>query len=76
MPDASSPRKSLNKRQPARHFDCRARLRKRPQRVAPPDPTLNMARDAVDRQVGHLVRLDDELLDVTRNSEGRITLKK
>jgi signal transduction histidine kinase len=45
-------------------------------RVAPPDPTLNMARDAVDRQVGHLVRLVDELLDVSRISEGRITLKK
>jgi signal transduction histidine kinase len=45
-------------------------------RVAPPDPTLTMARDAVDRQVGHLVRLVDELLDVSRISEGRITLKK
>jgi signal transduction histidine kinase/DNA-binding response OmpR family regulator len=45
-------------------------------RVAPPDPTLTMARDAVDRQVGHLVRLVEELLDVSRISEGRITLKK
>src|SRR5262245_12107389 len=45
-------------------------------RVAPPDPTLTMAREAVDRQVGHLVRLVEELLDVSRISEGRITLKK
>ena len=45
-------------------------------RVAPPDPTLTMARDAVDRQVTHLVRLVEELLDVSRISEGRITLKK
>ena len=45
-------------------------------RVAPPDPTLALAREAVDRQVGHLVRLVEELLDVSRISEGRITLKK
>src|SRR5262249_17744915 len=43
-------------------------------RVAPPDPTLAKARDAVDRQVGHLVRLVEELLDVSRISEGRVTL--
>jgi signal transduction histidine kinase/DNA-binding response OmpR family regulator len=45
-------------------------------RVAPPDPTLTMAREAVDRQVTHLVRLVEELLDVSRISEGRIALKK
>jgi signal transduction histidine kinase len=45
-------------------------------RVAPPEPTLVKARDAVDRQVGHLVRLVEELLDVSRISEGRISLKK
>src|SRR6478752_4092943 len=45
-------------------------------RVAPPDPTLTMAREAVERQVGHLVRLVEELLDVSRISEGRISLKK
>ena len=45
-------------------------------RVAPPEPTLTLAREAVDRQVGHLVRLVEELLDVSRISEGRITLKK
>ena len=45
-------------------------------RVAPPDPTLRLARDVVDRQVAHLVRLVDELLDVSRISEGKIALKK
>jgi signal transduction histidine kinase/DNA-binding response OmpR family regulator len=45
-------------------------------RVAPPDPTLALAREAVDRQVSHLVRLVEELLDVSRISEGRIALKK
>ena len=45
-------------------------------RVAPPEPTLAKARDAVERQVGHLVRLVEELLDVSRISEGRVTLKK
>jgi signal transduction histidine kinase/DNA-binding response OmpR family regulator len=45
-------------------------------RVAPPDPTLRLARDVVDRQVSHLVRLVDELLDVSRISEGKISLKK
>jgi signal transduction histidine kinase/DNA-binding response OmpR family regulator len=45
-------------------------------RVAPPEPTLVKARDAVDRQVGHLVRLVEELLDVSRISEGRVSLRK
>ena len=45
-------------------------------RVAPPDPTLALAREAVDRQVSHLVRLVEELLDVSRISEGRIALRK
>jgi signal transduction histidine kinase/DNA-binding response OmpR family regulator len=45
-------------------------------RVAPPDPTLRLARDVIDRQVAHLVRLVDELLDVSRISEGKIALKK
>ena len=45
-------------------------------RVAPPDPTLALAREAVDRQVAHLVRLVEDLLDVSRISEGRIALKK
>jgi signal transduction histidine kinase len=45
-------------------------------RVAPPDATLTMARDVIDRQVRLLARLVDELLDVSRISQGKITLKK
>jgi signal transduction histidine kinase/DNA-binding response OmpR family regulator len=45
-------------------------------RVAPADPALTMARDVVDRQVAHLIRLVEELLDVSRIIEGKITLKK
>jgi signal transduction histidine kinase/ActR/RegA family two-component response regulator len=45
-------------------------------RLAPPDPNLIMARDVVDRQVNHLVRLVEELLDVSRISEGKVALKK
>jgi len=45
-------------------------------RVAPPDPTLGLARDVVDRQVTQLARLVDELLDVSRISQGKIVLKK
>jgi signal transduction histidine kinase len=45
-------------------------------RVAPPDSTLTMARDVIDRQVSHLARLVDELLDVSRISRGKIVLKK
>jgi len=45
-------------------------------RVAPPDPKLTMAREVVDRQVALLARLVDELLDVSRISQGKIVLKK
>ena len=45
-------------------------------RVAPPDATLTMARDVIDRQVTQLARLVDELLDVSRISRGKIVLKK
>jgi len=45
-------------------------------RLAPPDPTLTMARDVVDRQVALLARLVEELLDVSRISQGKIALKK
>ena len=45
-------------------------------RVAPPDPKLTMARDVVDRQVSLLARLVEELLDVSRISQGKISLKK
>lgn len=45
-------------------------------RLAPPDPKLTMARDVVDRQVSLLARLVEELLDVSRISQGKIQLKK
>lgn len=40
------------------------------------DPRLRAARDIVDRQVDHLVRLVDDLLDVSRIVQGKLTLKK
>src|SRR5262249_26831536 len=45
-------------------------------RVAPGDGKLAMARDVVDRQVTLLARLVEELLDVSRISQGKISLKK
>jgi signal transduction histidine kinase/CheY-like chemotaxis protein len=38
--------------------------------------TMETARKIVDRQVKHLVRLLDDLLDVSRITQGRITLRK
>ncbi len=45
-------------------------------RVAPPDPKLNWAGDVMDRQVRHLTRLVEELLDVARISQGKLQLNK
>jgi signal transduction histidine kinase len=45
-------------------------------RLAPADSKLTMARDVVDRQVSLLARLVEELLDVSRISQGKISLKK
>jgi signal transduction histidine kinase/CheY-like chemotaxis protein len=45
-------------------------------RLGPPEPGLTMARDVIGRQVTHLARLVDELLDVSRISRGKISLKK
>jgi signal transduction histidine kinase len=45
-------------------------------RVAPPVAKLTMAREVVDRQVALLARLVEELLDVSRISQGKIALKK
>lgn len=42
----------------------------------PLDPTLQAARDIIDRQISHMVRLVDDLLDVSRITLGRITLRK
>jgi signal transduction histidine kinase len=44
-------------------------------RIAPPDPKLIWANDVMDRQVDHLTRLVEELLDVARISEGKIALQ-
>ena len=43
---------------------------------ASPDPALRNARDIIDRQVKHLVRLVDDLLDISRISSGKIGLRK
>ncbi|MBA3493553.1 MAG: HAMP domain-containing histidine kinase [Gammaproteobacteria bacterium] len=40
------------------------------------EPTLQWCRDVIDRQVQHMVRLVDDLLDVSRITRGRITLQK
>ena len=45
-------------------------------RLAPPDPKLTTARDVGDRHVTRLERLVEELLDVSRISQGKIALKK
>jgi signal transduction histidine kinase len=45
-------------------------------RLAPPDPKLTMAREVIDRQVTLLARLVEELLDVSRISQGKIALKR
>jgi signal transduction histidine kinase len=41
----------------------------------PADPALAAARDVIDRNVTHLTRLVDDLLDVSRITHGRIQLK-
>jgi CheY-like chemotaxis protein/two-component sensor histidine kinase len=41
-----------------------------------PDPTTAWARDVIERQVGHLSRLVDDLLDVGRITSGKITLQR
>jgi signal transduction histidine kinase len=44
--------------------------------LAPPDPPLRQAREMIDRQVGYMARLIDELLDVSRIARGKILLRK
>ncbi|HEY3323648.1 MAG TPA: PAS domain S-box protein [Planctomycetota bacterium] len=41
-----------------------------------PDAAAQRARDMIDRQVTHMARLVDDLLDVSRISRGKIQLKK
>ena len=45
-------------------------------RVGSTEQRLIMSRDVIDRQVTQLTRLVDELLDVSRISQGKIVLKK
>ncbi len=42
----------------------------------PPNSTSEQARDMIDRQVGHMARLIDDLLDVSRIARGKIQLHK
>jgi signal transduction histidine kinase len=45
-------------------------------RLKPPDAkTLNWSREVVERQVRHMTRLVDDLLDVTRIGQGKIELR-
>ena len=44
--------------------------------ASPSDPTMVGARDMIDRQVTHLVRLVDDLLDVSRITRGKIDLRQ
>jgi signal transduction histidine kinase/ActR/RegA family two-component response regulator len=39
------------------------------------DPTTNRARELIDRQVAHMTRLVDDLLDVSRITRGKIALR-
>ena len=43
-------------------------------RLDAPEPRLQAARDMIDRQVTHMARLLDDLLDVSRVTRGKITL--
>src|SRR5258706_2538304 len=45
-------------------------------RVGGNEQMLTMARDIIDRQAAHLARLVEELLDVSRISQGKIALRK
>jgi signal transduction histidine kinase len=40
------------------------------------DPTLNQAREIIERQVKHVVRLVDDLLDLTRITRGKLELRR
>jgi PAS domain S-box-containing protein len=44
--------------------------------IGPADPNLAKARDMIDRQVAHVARLVDDLLDVSRITRGKILLRK
>jgi len=42
---------------------------------SPSEDTLRLAREIIDRQVGHMVRLVDDLLDVSRITIGQVNLR-
>jgi signal transduction histidine kinase len=44
--------------------------------MGPPDPPLVQAREMIDRQVGHMARFIDDLLDVSRISRAKVLLRK
>lgn len=44
--------------------------------VGPKDPLLDRARDVIDRQVVHMAKLIDDLLDVSRVTRGTLQLRK
>lgn len=45
-------------------------------RVATPEPLVPWSHDVIKRQVGHMTRLLNDLLDVSRVTSGKITLQK
>jgi PAS domain S-box-containing protein len=45
-------------------------------RLGPPEPQLQLLRDIIDRQVQHLTRLVDDLLDASRITQGKVVLNQ
>jgi len=45
-------------------------------KIGPPEPQLQQLRDVIDRQTTQLTRLLDDLLDVSRISSGKISLRR
>lgn len=45
-------------------------------KLAPPNPRMQWAQDVINRQVDHLTRLVDDLLDVSRIVQGKLKLQK